>query len=316
LHIFTSSAPRAWLLSLGLLGMGLGSAEPALAAPTAVCDLDCPLGTSCALTAVACPAIACADDNPDCPVCDDTPVPYCAPAACESDDDCGDSMRCAEHTVRDCGGGTAMPTPEIAPASNAADEPRTLLPAPPECESSTLRQCTPRWQLPCTSDADCGEGFRCEEAEACSTPPYDPSSGVPPESEVTCQPSGNFSCVVVETACATEADCPADFLCIDNPNGSCSSSSDGRTECEPADPARVCAPPAIATPTTGGDLVSTSGEAATAVDRDGDDSGAAPRASEGGCTLGATSPASPFALLSTLGLGLALSARRGRSSRG
>jgi MYXO-CTERM domain-containing protein len=316
-HSKAASMPRAWLLSLGMLSPGLLSvamAEPAWAAPTEICDLDCPQGTTCQIAPVACPAIACADDSADCPRCDGPGTPYCAPAACESDSDCGGSMKCAEHQVYDCGSGATAPA--IAPAAGDGDEPRTNLPEPPPCESSAIRQCTPRWQLPCTSDSDCGAGFRCEEGEACSVPPFDPSSGEPPSNEVTCSPTGTFACVVVETACDDEADCPEDFVCVDNPNGTCSSSSSGETQCEPADPARVCAPRAVATPTTGGDVASaTSGPSAEGGPTDylGDDV-RSPEAS--GCALNAASPASPLALLSTLGLGLAFGARRRRSTAG
>jgi MYXO-CTERM domain-containing protein len=302
------STPRAWLLSLGLLGVAV--AEPAWAA-TESCDLDCPQGTACEIAPLGCPAIDCAEDAADCPRCEDTGAPYCAPAACESDSDCGGSMKCAEHPVYDCGS-AATATPAIAPAHGNGDEPRTALPEPPPCEASAIRQCTPRWQLPCTTDNDCGAGFRCEETESCSVPPFDPSSGEPPSSEVTCTPTGTSACVVVETACDSEADCPEDFVCVDNPNGTCSGSSDGQTQCEPADPARVCAPRAVVTPATSGDMANaTSAPSAESglMDNLGDDV-QPPEAS--GCVLNVASPASPLALLSTLGLGLVFGARRRR----
>jgi hypothetical protein len=310
----------AWLLTSALLSFGvLGIAVPAEAAATESCGLDCPIGTTCALAPAGCPAIGCADPA-DCPPCDAPATPYCAPADCESDSDCGGSMLCAEQTLLDCGAAAA--TSGATPTAAAGDAPGATLPGSPACESSTLRQCTPRWQLPCIADADCGEGFRCEETEACSVPPFDPSSGTPPSSEVTCSPTGTFACVVVETSCNTEADCPADFVCVDNPSGACSSSSDGQTECEPADPARVCSPAVVASPVTPGDVANTaSAEGASnpgtapAVDLVGDGTDAVASASQGGCTLNGSAPASPLALLSTLGLALAFGSRRRDANR-
>jgi len=307
------SMPRAWLLSFGLLGLAV--AEPAWAAPSESCDLDCPLGTSCQFAPFVCALILCDEDNPDCVDCDnDGPgTPYCAFAACETDSDCDDSMKCADVGF-ECASGESTPAgaPAIAPAA-AGDEPHTNLPAPPACEQQVVRQCTLRWQLPCNIDSDCGEGFRCEETEACSVPPYDPSSGEPPSSEVTCSPSGTFACKVIETACDTAADCPADFECADNPLVACSASSDGQTQCEPGDPPRVCAPPMVLPPVSG-DLASASSAELTPTPALPDDAGGSQASAEGGCTLNGASPASPLALLSTLGLGLAFGARRRRSN--
>lgn len=306
--------PRAWLLSLGLLGAAFGLAEPARAQQAASCDLDCPLGTTCELAPVGCPAIACADDSPDCPVCDTSATtPYCAPAACNADSDCGASMKCAEHTAFDCGGEAV---PDIAPADGEGQAAPDTRPETPACEGSTVRQCTPRWQLPCSVDNDCGDGFRCEETEACSVPGYDPSSGEPQSREVTCTRTGTFACVVVETACSTNADCAADFDCVDNPNGTCSSSSDGQTQCTTPDPARLCAPRVVASPGTSGDVaVATNAEGAPVFDSAEDADGVQASASEGGCSLGSMTPASPLAFISTLGLGLALITRRNRRAR-
>ena len=304
----THSTPRAWLLSLGLFGAALGMAEPARAQQA--CDLDCPLGTTCELAPLACPAIACAEDNPDCPRCDPTPVtPYCALAACNTDSDCAPSMKCVEHTATDCGEGIALPA--IAPADEAGQTPLPTPAETPACEQNTVRQCTPRWQLPCTADSDCGDGFRCEETESCSIPGYDPTSGAPLGRDVTCTRTGTFACVVIETACNTSADCPADFDCIDNPSGTCSSSSSGQTQCTTPDPARLCAPRAVASPASGDIAVPASSEGAPTFDNTDDADGIQANASEGGCSLGTASPTNPIALLSTLGLGLGLVVRRG-----
>jgi hypothetical protein len=102
-------------------------------------------------------------------------------------------------------------------------------------------QCTPRWQLPCTVDADCGEGFSCEQQIVCDpAPPADPYEERETAPQDTCHPSGAAACIMREIACASDADCPSAFECMDNPNGVCSSSSDGQTHCEPVDPAQIC----------------------------------------------------------------------------
>jgi hypothetical protein len=310
-----SSVPAAWLVALGAFGVaitatGFASAVAAPAEPS--CDLDCPQGTTCELAPVACPAIFCADDAPDCPRCDDHSVPYCAPADCQDDGGCGAGMRCAEQTVFSCP--TEAPTSAAGAGAGAGSDTHAELPAPPECAPSVFHQCTPSWQLPCTTDTDCGAGFRCEESESCESPPYDPtareSAAAAPSAEVTCRPSGTFACVVVETACASDADCLADFACAENPNGSCSSSSDGETRCEPADPARLCLPRAsVSPPATGGDTpTAEAGSVQLATD-----TGSNPEASasEGGCSMnGSSSPKSVFALISTLGLAAAFGVRR------
>jgi hypothetical protein len=48
---------------------------------------------------------------------------------------------------------------------------------------------------------------------------------------------------VIITACSSDANCESGWSCIDNPEGVCSSDSEGNTDCEPADPARLCVPP-------------------------------------------------------------------------
>jgi hypothetical protein len=123
--VSSRSMSRAWLLSLGLMGVAV--AEPAWAAPTESCNLDCPLGTTCEFAPVACPAIACAEDSPDCPRCDSSAegTPYCAPAACESDSECADSMKCAEFVI-ECANGLPLAAPA---ARNPAPSCPSLPPA-------------------------------------------------------------------------------------------------------------------------------------------------------------------------------------------
>jgi hypothetical protein len=81
----------------------------------------------------------------------------------------------------------------------------------------------------------------------------DSSEPVPADSEAgggsdsdpdcTCTPTGEFACRVVITACSSDDECESGWTCIDNPDGVCSSDSEGNADCEQADPARLCAPP-------------------------------------------------------------------------
>jgi hypothetical protein len=116
--------------------------------------------------------------------------------------------------------------------------------------------------LPCESASDCGAGFTCEEQQqcGCSSSAGRPGAGdgdssepVPADSEAgggsdsdpdcTCTPTGEFACRVVITACSSDDECESGWTCIDNPEGVCSSDSEGNADCEQADPARLCAPP-------------------------------------------------------------------------
>jgi hypothetical protein len=65
----------------------------------------------------------------------------------------------------------------------------------------------------------------------------------PPDSGVTCEPSGVKACVVIERACSADDQCPSGWSCEDNPDGVCWAKPDGSSGCEPADPAKLCLPP-------------------------------------------------------------------------
>lgn len=246
-------------------------------------DTTCPAGFSCQTQPGACPAIACADE--ECPPCNAPDEQYCVPAACETDAGCGEGMVCAEYTTP-CD--IAVPdAAECPPGVDCKAADPAFAPAPPpDCTPSTERLCTPRWQLPCETATDCGPGFACVERESCSsgssgssgsapTPsdrePAKPSdSGAAPAAPlpndppvVSCEPTGHFACVMVETACATDANCAAGWTCRDNPEGVCWAGPNGERGCEPADPPKLCMPPYSDLPTHGGRAtVDDSGEAA------------------------------------------------------
>jgi len=309
----------------------------AASAEVACGETTCPQGFVCETQPAPCPAIACAEGQ-ECPPCDAT-MEVCAPASCTSQADCGADMVCAGFDVRDCGGS--------APAEPCERGEDCAAPAAPaECSSTTAYECTPRWQLPCAADADCGAGFRCVELESCScagSPAAPGGSGggaepapgarapspapVDPDADPSCvcEPSGQKSCEVVETACATNAECAAGWTCQDNPEGVCWADANGQTGCTPADPARLCAPPYSNLPVAGGfgeGRPTTGGIPANGGPQSGDggglpasgqseEDGAGAQASGGGCSISAVpkTDASPLAWLG-VALGAAVGLRR------
>jgi hypothetical protein len=118
--------------------------------------------------------------------------------------------------------------------------------------------------------------------------------------EVTCESTGIFSCVLIETACSADADCAAGMSCINNPNRSCASSSDGQTICDDSGPDKTCAPMSFpGDPGTGSPTPDLQSAGTTSFDGIAEASAASdPVASgDGGCSLGGTP-------MSQTGLGL------------
>lgn len=324
-HFRSLTSPWLWLA----LAAPLWSSKPAAAAESCA-ELTCPRGYSCQLAPGACPTIDCVGS--DCPVCEPTPLAFCAAAQCNTNADCGEGMLCAEHVTTACAATAVAP---CDPAGDCRVETRDL-----DCTSETSLWCTPRWQLPCSKDADCGAGFRCEEQQACSVPPSrredvgapdgkgDIAPAPVPDVQVTCTPTGDFSCIVIERTCATDGDCAPGWTCAANPSVACSASSDGRESCTPADPANLCRPPysdlpssgpvAIATDSgselmgaappraAGGDALSTPGAVS-------DPDASAPTV-EGGCSLGTPHGSRSGLALFAFGLAALFGARRRRTN--
>jgi MYXO-CTERM domain-containing protein len=74
---------------------------------------------------------------------------------------------------------------------------------------------------------------------------------VPEPPEVTCEPTGEFACVPIVTACTSDSSCLAGWSCADNPNGACTRTPEGEIHCV-ADPAKICVPPHSGYPGNGG----------------------------------------------------------------
>ena len=240
-------------------------------------DSDCGEGYVCESQGIApcAPTMrpACAMDDPNCdaqafapPDCEPREYKACVAAPCEADSDCPETMVCYAREVGVCSGGMTM-----APVClKAPCDP----PPPPqpqeECTTSTIRECTPRYWLPCEQASDCGEGFTCEEgiSVACSgstgtmgssggtagasgagtagagamMAPVDageaPRAGEAPAlplpaDSCTSVPTGEFACQLKVMPCEADSACPAGMQCVANPSRSVCASTTPGTEQRP-----------------------------------------------------------------------------------
>jgi MYXO-CTERM domain-containing protein len=172
------------------------------------------------------------------PTCTTQTSHVCEPKPCNTDSDCGAAtLVCYAQTTATCSGGG--PVPNCKPGADCP----TPAPTPPDCTTTTTKTCTPRWQVPCKHDADCGDGFNCKEVivMACSgsagtgtgiatpgsaggssgaavdggaaEPP--PPPPVPPMEMCTSTPTGQYACELKQLPCDTDADCPSGLKCQD-----------------------------------------------------------------------------------------------------
>jgi hypothetical protein len=299
-------------------------AGPRLAAAQTACgDITCPKGYECVTDEQDCPAIDCVEGQ-ECTPCEPMVATTCSPLPCTSDADCDSGMTCAAMDVVEC---------PAAPPCDGAENGECPEPPETECTTTRVSECMPNWALPCEAAADCGPGFTCEELEQCGCTgsssaggpdaPPTPDDETEPETtreDCKCVPSGEFACHLVVTACATDDECAEGFTCIDNPEGVCSSNSDGTVSCEPGDPPRLCAPP-YSDIFTGGRSVSVdeAGEGkGTSSPGSGssDDIGTGQPKGDAGCTVASGRPgASGLGALVALGLAAAFASRRTASRR-
>lgn len=238
---------RTALLS-GIVAVAL--AIPAAAsAQLCASNADCVKGTSCQVTSsggtVSSTGPACPKGELDCaaasvPTPTTTPPPtvmQCQPLPCRADSDCATGMVCHTESATTCsGGGSAVSSP--CPPNTIC--PPLPAPEPTTCTTTTTSLCTFKWQLPCNTDAECGDAFTCEigcegiaagggsvgsgagGATTVSTGKANPSStsandvGVATAPPV-CTPSFPGWCQARATRCTADADCPADWSCVAAP---------------------------------------------------------------------------------------------------
>jgi hypothetical protein len=136
----------------------------ALSAHAQTCDdnADCGKGFSCVVVAGGTCAVATpcgpGEKCPEPAPCEPTVFRECQPAECGADTDCADGMVCYQSEAPACD--TAIAVAPCPPNE-------TCKPVTPVCPEAQ-RTCTPRYALPCTQDAECGDGFSCAEQEECS----------------------------------------------------------------------------------------------------------------------------------------------------
>lgn len=223
--VHRSRAFAAWVVVPGVALLLASSAS----AQSSTCgsDADCERGYRCDVIGyVDCASAPCAPGE-KCPVVEEGcgELKACVPgAACQSDADCGDAMVCYEHTRMTCTGGDR---PEPCRAGEGCADPE---PVAPECVERTEKGCLPKYVPPCSTDGDCGEGFRCVEQQSCGcsgspgrdAPPPVPagasggaSDDVSAPEDCSCEPSGTFHCESAVDRCAADGECPADWTCED-----------------------------------------------------------------------------------------------------
>jgi MYXO-CTERM domain-containing protein len=266
--IFASS-----LLSLLAAAAVTFTSGAAHAGPSCSKNSDCLKGFLCQTSsAVACPEIACAPNEPCIPpVCDTTPVSACVPGPCSADSDCATGMACVAQ-AQNCA------TPATPPCAAGATCPTVVVDAG-AC-GSTVKQCIPRYDLPCQADSDCGSGFTCKADQECGCAGSGGTSGTgsPPVGTTTTTGAGapdqpapavdggaappSCSCTNLPTShceinvinCQATGDCPAQWSCVAPPSAATgcavSASVDGAAtttnNCTPVvtDPGpSVCEPP-------------------------------------------------------------------------
>ena len=220
-----------------LSAAGLLLSSSALAQFESECDVDadCEQGFACEVTGGggSCSASEC-DEFGNCTpgVCETFEFRSCVPGPCSDDSDCSEGMVCHTSSYTTC----TDPARICEGGEDCSDAYE-----PPSCEEHSESHCTPRHQLPCTADADCGEGFRCIEERwiECSgggtgggstnggvtggvngwdgaPMPVPPAEGEGPDDEpYECEekPSGYFYCELLELPCETNSDCPSTMEC-------------------------------------------------------------------------------------------------------
>jgi MYXO-CTERM domain-containing protein len=219
-----------------LVGAAALFAANAASAQDCATDADCGDGYVCKTGMTpACAEKPCPSDDPKCndlpPDCAPMEYHYCQAKPCSDDSDCPDTMVCHSETSTECAGGSAASPPACPKDADCAQpDPQ---PVPQDtCKETTVSACTPRWALPCTKAADCGEGFDCKEQVSGMCSGSAPAAGggssgsqdggapagdqALPQQTCTTEHTGQYYCELQDLPCDSNADCPSGLECIES----------------------------------------------------------------------------------------------------
>ena len=254
----------AFAIALSSLMLMTGTAYAAGECDT---DTDCESYETCELVGEASCACPPGDAGCDCPDTGTQEFKECVPEpppSCDTDADCSEDLLCVTRTYEECSGGGPVGTCTSSPDGGTICEDVGTADVSESCETITEGYCVPPYLAPCQADADCGDGFTCEEYEVCECTGGGSTgsggdddrtdAGEPPEDtgdSCTCEPAGK-SCELVETECTSDADCTGDLTCQEYEDGDvvtepCVDEGDA-SSCESADTGsstttKYCLPP-------------------------------------------------------------------------
>lgn len=237
-----------------LVALGSFAFAPVTAAQTGCGDDSCPAGFECLTGPTGCGGVCEVPADGGEPVCyelecDPEPYTYCARATCTTDSDCGEEMVCHTTEQNLC--------PRTDPPSCAGDDCEDTDyedTDEADCEQTQLSQCAYPHELPCDTDAECGEGYACVASQSCwcsagspepGAPEGAPSADPPPpagtvpatspsppdQGECGCEPTGSNHCQMQDIECESDADCPAQWSCLEAA-APCWVDSDGNSGCQ------------------------------------------------------------------------------------
>jgi len=157
---------------------------------------------------------------------------------CVTDYDCASGMVCHSQTSTSCSGSGG--TAPACPAKMLCPDAGAPIVTTPVCTETTMWSCAYKWQIPCNTNSDCGDGFVCQplaqgtcSASAGSAGGGTVSSGggtsgagggsgiaLPPVTvdagtTSTCVTTTSFpgTCQPANPTCTTDSDCPSTWTC-------------------------------------------------------------------------------------------------------
>jgi MYXO-CTERM domain-containing protein len=148
------------------------------------------------------------------PICEPYEYHYCNAAPCTADSDCPSSMVCHADSWWECSSSGCKPGGDCdADAGESVDGGSS------SCTEHSENRCTPRINLPCQADADCGEGYECAESRwyGCSgggAVSTDADGGfVFADAGSVCQWYTSTYCKVLDVPCESDSECANGLRC-------------------------------------------------------------------------------------------------------